>query len=409
MALKGSWRSPNQGRKRSQDESPEDGIKRRRSEDSMCPPATLRVLVRNSDAGGIIGKGGDNIKRLRKTYDCQVLLPDSAGSPERVMTIMGTIDSCCGVVQEVLPKIGEDLHRGEPNFSTEVQILIPQPFMGTIIGTGGTKIKELRQKTKASIKIFSEPMPSSNERSISLQGTSDQIVQCVKYFLEEISKKEPREPIFLYEPGGQFNPPFDTPPAPPVPAHPSRVQMSRGPKDFPPPSSGQWGNRVGGRGGGGTSGRGRSRGGRPPPRDSYSHTGSWTPPPHSFNNSSPQPPHFSGPPPPVGYGNSPPSQVPSGGGYPPSNSGYSGSGQPSGHPSGRQTQQVTIPIEYSEAILGPGGSRIHNIRAQSGCEITLEDPKPGSVDRIITIIGTPNAIQFAQQLMQNSVRQYHNV
>lgn len=26
----------------------------------------------------------------------------------------------------------------------EVQILIPQPFMGTIIGTGGTKIKELR-------------------------------------------------------------------------------------------------------------------------------------------------------------------------------------------------------------------------------------------------------------------------
>ncbi len=26
----------------------------------------------------------------------------------------------------------------------EIQILIPQPFMGTIIGTGGTKIKELR-------------------------------------------------------------------------------------------------------------------------------------------------------------------------------------------------------------------------------------------------------------------------
>ena len=26
----------------------------------------------------------------------------------------------------------------------EVQILIPQPFMGTIIGTGGAKIKDLR-------------------------------------------------------------------------------------------------------------------------------------------------------------------------------------------------------------------------------------------------------------------------
>lgn len=27
----------------------------------------------------------------------------------------------------------------------EVQVLIPQPFMGTIIGTGGMKIKELRK------------------------------------------------------------------------------------------------------------------------------------------------------------------------------------------------------------------------------------------------------------------------
>eukprot|EP00731_Ephydatia_muelleri_P015613 Em0009g37a len=195
--------------------------------------------------------------------------------------------------------------------------------------------------------------------------------------------------------------------------------MSRGPKDFPPPPSGQWGARGGGRGGGGSGGgcgggRGRSRGGRPAPHDSYPHTGNWTPPPHSFNNSSPQPPpHFSGPPPPVGYGNSPPSQAPGGGGggggYPQSNSSYSGSGQSSGHPAGRQTQQVTIPIEYSDAILGPGGSRIHGIRSQSGCDITLEDPKPGSDQRIITIIGAPHAIQFAQQLMQNSVRQYHNV
>lgn len=31
----------------------------------------------------------------------------------------------------------------DPN-GKEVQILIPQPFMGTIIGTGGSKIKELR-------------------------------------------------------------------------------------------------------------------------------------------------------------------------------------------------------------------------------------------------------------------------
>lgn len=36
-----------------------------------------------------------------------------------------------------------DMDQGE-HMALEVQVLIPQPFMGTIIGTGGAKIKELR-------------------------------------------------------------------------------------------------------------------------------------------------------------------------------------------------------------------------------------------------------------------------
>lgn len=71
------------------------------------------------------------------------------------------------------------------------------------------------------------------------------------------------------------------------------------------------------------------------------------------------------------------------------------------------SQQVTIPNEYAMAILGPNGARLQQIKAQSSCEITLDDLKPGSSERIITIVGTPNGIQFAQQLMQNSVREKH--
>ena len=40
----------------------------------------------------------------------------------------------------------QDFRSSQPgDGDKEVQILIPQPFMGTIIGTGGTKIKDLRQ------------------------------------------------------------------------------------------------------------------------------------------------------------------------------------------------------------------------------------------------------------------------
>lgn len=39
----------------------------------------------------------------------------------------------------------QEVRRRDANCPIEVQILIPQPFMGTIIGTGGMKIKDLRK------------------------------------------------------------------------------------------------------------------------------------------------------------------------------------------------------------------------------------------------------------------------
>ena len=49
-------------------------------------------------------------------------------------------------------------------------------------------LSPLSQKTKTSIKIFSDPMPNSNERSVQLIGTEEQITECIEHFLEEISK-----------------------------------------------------------------------------------------------------------------------------------------------------------------------------------------------------------------------------
>ena len=41
----------------------------------------------------------------------------------------------------------QSVHRGAPNFTTEIQILVPEPYMGTIIGSGGQKIKAQRKVT----------------------------------------------------------------------------------------------------------------------------------------------------------------------------------------------------------------------------------------------------------------------
>ncbi len=42
------------------------------------------------------------------------------------------------------------------------------------------------QKVNAQIKIFSEPMPGSNERSIQLVGVVNQLCECVRSFLDDI-------------------------------------------------------------------------------------------------------------------------------------------------------------------------------------------------------------------------------
>ncbi|XP_064388744.1 heterogeneous nuclear ribonucleoprotein K homolog isoform X2 [Halichondria panicea] len=456
------------------------------------PPATLRLLVRNRDAGGIIGKGGDTIKRLRREFDCHVMLPDTSGSPERVLTVMGEIEHCVSVLGEVLKILPEQ--EGSRSSERETQILIPQPFMGTLIGTGGSKINELRRRVTATIKIFSEPMPGSNERSIQVTGEVDQVCECARSFLDDISKlydlqKESREPIYLYEPGagGDFQspaffndfrggrggprgrggfrgrgrgfaprgrggpPPFNPPPPAFKPPGPGptmggpRPAMGGGPGPAmggPRPVMGGPGPAMGGPGpvmggpGPAMGGPGSAIGGPGPgvPRSQYNNA------PPTMPNPTPRaaplvpqqvpptmpPPNSVGYPPRVGYG-APTSTYPPQSNPPPvpQQPQYA----PQVHPNApvhqftapppshmatppvplvqQSSQQVTIPLEFTDAILGPNGSRLAGIKAQSSCEITLNPPTPGTSERIISIMGSSQGIQIAQQLMQNSVRQYH--
>ncbi|KQS62221.1 glycine-rich cell wall structural protein isoform X5 [Drosophila erecta] len=77
---------------------------------------------------------------------------------------------------------------------------------------------------------------------------------------------------------------------------------------------------------------------------------------------------------------------------------------PQGHDP-NNTTQVTIPKELAGAIIGKGGGRIRRIRNESSAYITIDEPLPNSNDRIITISGTPKQIQMAQYLLQQSVHE----
>ena len=62
--------------------------------------------------------------------------------------------------------------------------------------------------------------------------------------------------------------------------------------------------------------------------------------------------------------------------------------------------QPFVCLQLAGAIIGKGGARIRKIRGDSGASITIDEPRPGSSERIITISGTPNQIWKAQYLLQ---------
>lgn len=71
----------------------------------------------------------------------------------------------------------------------------------------------------------------------------------------------------------------------------------------------------------------------------------------------------------------------------------------------KTSTQVTIPKDLAGAIIGKGGGRIRRIRNESNAFIQIDEALPGSTDRIITITGSPKEIQAAQYMLQQSVRE----
>ncbi|KAF1597145.1 Heterogeneous nuclear ribonucleoprotein K, partial [Eudyptes moseleyi] len=416
------------GKRPAEDMEEEQAFKRSRNTDEMVE---LRILLQSKNAGAVIGKGGKNIKALRTDYNASVSVPDSSG-PERILSISADIETIGEILKKIIPTLEEKKLNKTPNtlnfyvtnilffslyasflqyqhykgsdFDCELRLLIHQSLAGGIIGVKGAKIKELRENTQTTIKLFQECCPHSTDRVVLIGGKPDRVVECIKIILDLISESpikgraQPYDPNFYdetYDYGG-FTMMFDDRRGRPV-GFPMR---GRGGFDRMPPG----------------------RGGRPMP-----------PSRRDYDDMSPR----RGPPPPPpgrgGRGGSrarnlplPPPPPPRGGdlmsydrrGRPgdrydgmllkglihtfKSDYSYAGGRGSYGDLGGPIiTTQVTIPKDLAGSIIGKGGQRIKQIRHESGASIKIDEPLEGSEDRIITITGTQDQIQNAQYLLQN--------
>uniref|UniRef100_A0A2K6LIZ2 K Homology domain-containing protein n=1 Tax=Rhinopithecus bieti TaxID=61621 RepID=A0A2K6LIZ2_RHIBE len=348
-----------------------------------------------------------------------VSVPDSSG-PKRILSISADIETIGEILKKIILTLEEGLQLPSPIATSQLllesdaveclnyQLLIHQSLAGEIIGVKGAKIKEVRENTQTTIKLFQECCPYSTDRVVLIGGKSNRVVECIKIILDLISESpikgraQPYGPNFYDETYdyGDFTMMFDD---------------RRGrPVGFP----------MGGRGGFDRMPPGR--GGRlmPPSRRDYDDMS----------------PHRGPPPPPPGLGGRggrrpgdrqvgmigfsadetwdsaidtwSPSEwqmayEPQGGsGYEYSCAGGRGSYGDLGGPI--ITTQVTIPKDLAGFIIGKGGQQIKQIRLEAGASIKIDEPLEGSEDRIITITGTQDQIQNSQYLLQNSVKQYYS-
>uniref|UniRef100_A0A667WT76 Poly(rC) binding protein 4 n=1 Tax=Myripristis murdjan TaxID=586833 RepID=A0A667WT76_9TELE len=131
----------------------------------------------------------------------------SEGScPERIITITGPTDCVFRAFTMITFKLEEDLTALVANGTVTskppvtLRLVIPASQCGSLIGKGGSKIKEIRETTGAQVQVAGDLLPNSTERGVTISGSQDAIIQCVKLICTVILESPPKGATIPYRP-----------------------------------------------------------------------------------------------------------------------------------------------------------------------------------------------------------------
>ncbi|XP_077483482.1 poly(rC)-binding protein mub isoform X6 [Amblyomma americanum] len=180
---------------------------------------TVRLIMQGKEVGSIIGKKGDNIKKFREESGAKINISDGS-CPERIVTVTGSTEAIlkafsliarkfeemlsllCLPVQTVGPTLQELQSNGShlPKPPVTLRLIVPASQCGSLIGKGGSKIKEIREVTGASIQVASEMLPNSTERAVTVSGTADAITKCIYQICCVMMESPPKGATIPYRP-----------------------------------------------------------------------------------------------------------------------------------------------------------------------------------------------------------------
>ncbi|XP_039290019.1 poly(rC)-binding protein 3 isoform X6 [Nilaparvata lugens] len=317
---------------------------------------TIRLIMQGKEVGSIIGRKGEIVKRFRDESGAKINISDGS-CPERVVTVTGPTNAIFKAFTLICKKFEEFQEMqngggggggGGSRTPITIRLIVPASQCGSLIGKGGSKIKEIREVTGASIQVASDMLPHSTERAVTITGTSDAITQCIYHICCVMLESPPKGATIPYRPKPQV--------AGPVIVAGGQAYTIQG--NYAVPTHGDIGKMGGGPLAGlAALGLGANTGGLNQAAALAALAGSQLRSNTAFRNQ---------------------------------------------QNTNQQTHEMTVPNDLIGCIIGKGGTKIAEIRQISGAMIRIsncEERDGNATDRTITITGTPDSVALAQYLI----------
>uniref|UniRef100_A0A914Y2X1 K Homology domain-containing protein n=1 Tax=Panagrolaimus superbus TaxID=310955 RepID=A0A914Y2X1_9BILA len=198
----------NDGAINGQQNGPVAGTSNNNGTPQMSVILTIRLLMQSKEVGSIIGKKGDHVKQIREKSGAKVNISDGS-CPERIVTITGNVTTINKAFSMICKKSEEDLQalpNSVPQPPITMRLIVPATQCGSLIGKRGSKIKEIRESTGASIQVATEMLPSSTERAVTISGTCTAIIDCMQEICQILLEAPPKGTNLPFRPKPNYNP-----------------------------------------------------------------------------------------------------------------------------------------------------------------------------------------------------------
>uniref|UniRef100_A0A8C4F478 Poly(rC) binding protein 2 n=1 Tax=Dicentrarchus labrax TaxID=13489 RepID=A0A8C4F478_DICLA len=167
---------------------------------------TIRLLMHGKVRSPISSLcKGESVKKMREESGARINISEG-NCPERIITLAGPTTAIFKAFSMIIEKLEEDISSSMTNSTATskppvtLRIVVPASQCGSLIGKGGCKIKEIRESTGAQVQVAGDMLPNSTERAITIAGTPQSIIECVKQICVVMLESPPKGVTIPYRP-----------------------------------------------------------------------------------------------------------------------------------------------------------------------------------------------------------------